>query len=239
MKKTVALLVITGLSAFFQPAGAADISGTITLKGTPAPEKEIKEIKEDPNCSKLHTEAVKTRFYVVGANNGLADCFVTIKGSGLTGQSSASASPVVLDQKGCEYLPYVFAIQTNQKLSVKNSDPVLHNVHPIPAAKGNKEENKAQMPNGPDLTFSFPTPEIFLKFKCDVHAWMYAYACVSDHPYAAITDKDGKFTLKGVPDGKYTLEVYHRKAAPGTAPVTKEVEVKGANVTQDITLEAK
>jgi plastocyanin len=175
---------------------------------------------------------------VVGANNGLGDVFVTLKG--ISGKSTgASAEPAVIDQKGCEYQPYVLGVQTGQKILVKNSDPVLHNIHPTPTAPGNKEDNKAQMPNGPELTFTFPSPEMFLRFKCDVHPWMFAYACVVDNPYFAVTDKDGKYTIKDVPDGKYTMEVLHRKAAPTSAPVTGEVEVKGGNVTKDFTLEAK
>ncbi len=230
--------MIRWLVAGLQVASASDISGTIALKGTPPPEKEITQVKEDPNCGKLHTEPVKTRFYVVGPKGELADVFVTLKG--ISGQSKgAEAPPAVLDQKGCEYIPYIFALQTGQKLLVKNSDPVLHNIHPTPAAAGNKEENKAQMPGGPELTFTYPTPEIFLRFKCDVHPWMFSYACVTDNPYGAVTDKDGKYTLKDVKDGKYTMEVYHRKAAPATAPVTKEIEVKGGNLTEDFTLEAK
>jgi plastocyanin len=238
MNKTVVFLTVTGIAAGLQMAAAGDISGTITLKGTPAPEKEITQVKEDPNCGKLHTEVVKTRFYVVGSKGELGDVFVTLKG--ISGKSKgAEAPPLVLDQKGCEYLPYIFTVQTGQKITVKNSDPVLHNIHPTPAASGNKEENKAQMPGGADLAFTFPTAETFLRFKCDVHPWMFAYACVTDHPYAAVTDKDGKYTLKGVPDGKYTIEVYHRKAAPATAPMTRDVEVKGGNLTEDFTLEAK
>ena len=238
MKKCFALVIVTALSGAFSAVFAGDISGTVTLKGTPPPEKEITQIKEDPNCGKLHTEPVKTRFYVKGANDGLADVFVTLKG--VSGKSTgASAPPVTLDQKGCEYVPYVFTIQTGQKLLVKNSDPVLHNIHPTPAAPGNKEENRAQAPGQPELSFSFPSPETFLRFKCDVHPWMFSYACVTDHPYSAVTDKDGKYTIKNVPDGKYTVEVYHRKAAPANAPVGKEVEVKGGNVSQDFALEAK
>ena len=144
-----------------------------------------------------------------------------------------------MDQRGCEYLPYVMAIQTNQKLLVKNSDPVMHNIHPTPAAPGNKEENRAQVAGSPDLTFTFPTAENFLRLKCDVHPWMFAYVSVVDHPYFAVSDKSGKYTIKNVPNGKYTIEAYHRKAAPASAPATKEVEVKGGDVTADFTLEAK
>jgi hypothetical protein len=124
------------------------------------------------------------------------------------------------------------AVQTGQKIMVKNSDPVMHNVHTTPTVDGNKEMNKAQMMGSPDITFAFTAPEEFLRFKCDVHPWMFAYVTVVDNPYFAVTDKDGKFTIKNVPDGKYTVEIKHRKA--GTT--TKEVEVKGGSVTADLTL---
>ena len=103
---------------------------------------------------------------------------------------------------------------------------------------GNIEKNQAQMAGGPDLNFTFSKPENFLKFQCDIHAWMFAYASVIDHPYFAVTDKEGKFTIKNVPDGKYTIQAFHRKAAPAANPASKEVEVKGPT-TADFVLEVK
>ena len=238
MRKTLALFIIAGLGTALQVATAADISGSITLKGTPPAEKPLTPLKDDPNCGKLHTTVPTTHHYVVGPKGELANAFVTLKG--MSGKSTGpSAPPAMLDQKGCEYVPHILALQTDQKLLVKNSDPVAHNVHPMPAVPGNKEDNKMQVPNAPDLSFTFQKPEMFLKVACNVHNWMLSYICVVDHPYFSLSDKDGKYTIKNVPDGKYTLEVYHRKAAPASAPVTKEIEVKGGNVTADFTLEAK
>lgn len=240
MKTTSLLVIAASLVAGLQPAIAGDITGTITLKGTPPAEKEITQLKDDVNCGKLHTTPVKTRFYVVGGKGELADVFVTLKGLG--GKSTgASAAPLVIDQKGCEYIPYVAACQTGQKIVVKNSDPILHNVHPTPVntAGGNKEANTAQMAGGPDLTFSFPAAENFLRFKCDVHPWMFSYVNVVDHPYFAVTGADGKFTIKNVPPGKYTLVAMHRKAAPAPAGVEKEIEVTADGAKVDLTLDAK
>jgi plastocyanin len=228
--------MVSGLVAALQVAAAADITGTVTLKGTPPKEKDITPVMEDANCSKLHTTVPSTHFYVVGPKGELADVIVSLQG--ISGKSTgASAPPMVLDQKGCEYSPSIFAVQTDQKIIVKNSDPVLHNVHDVPAAdSGNKEKNEAQLPNGPDLTFSFSKPESFLKFKCDVHQWMFAWASVFDHPYFAVSGKDGSFKIVNVPPGKYKLQAAHRKAGV----VTQDVEVKeGEPAKVDFTLEVK
>ncbi len=237
MKKSTVLLVITALGAAMQVASAGDITGAITLKGTPPAEKEY-DMSSDPKCG-AHPTKPTTHHYMVGPKGELANAVIALQG--ISGKSTgASAAPALLDQKGCEYLPMISAIQTGQKLMVKNSDPTLHNVNIQPAeSSGNKGDNQAQIPNGPSLTYTFSKPEVFMKFKCDVHQWMFAWVSVFDHPYFAVSDKDGKYTIKNVPDGKYTVAVYHRKAAPADKPVTGEVEVKGGSVTKDFTLEAK
>jgi hypothetical protein len=117
---------------------------------------------------------------------------------------------------------------------VKNSDPCLHNVHSISKA-GNQDHNDAQMPGGADLTYTFDKPEMFLKFQCDVHPWMFAWVSVFDSPYFSLSGADGKFVIKNVPPGKYTIEAAHRKLGTQTA----EVEVKDSDVTQNFTFEVK
>jgi len=235
MKTTLRYLAIPVLFAGLQAASAGDITGTITLTGTPPPEKVNNQIDSVPDCAKLHTEPVKTQFYVVSPKGELKDVVVYIKS--VTGKPAAdSAAPIVMDQKGCEYSPYITAVQTGQKVVFKNSDPVMHNVHPTPAAPGNKEENKAQMAGGPDISFSFPSAENFLRFKCDVHPWMFAYVTVVDNPYFAVSGPDGTYKISNIPPGKYTIEAMHRKANSGK-PVTKEIEVKDGDNKVDFAFE--
>jgi hypothetical protein len=235
MKNQLRFIATLTLAAALHSASAADIAGTVTLKGTPPPEKEI---PLSPECSAVHKGPAKTRFYAANDKGQLADVVLVLKGVNAK-SSGATASPAVLDQVSCEYVPYVMAVQTGQKILVKNSDPFMHNVHSIPAVAGNKEINKAQMAKGADLEFIYDNPELFLKFKCDVHPWMFSYVSVIDHPYFAVTGENGSFKIANVPAGKYTLEAYHRKAAPIGSPVTKEVEVKDSSVTVDLTLEVK
>jgi len=235
MTKTTVLFSVAAAVAALQLASAGEITGTVTLKGAPPKEKDITPLKEDANCGKLHSDMPTTHFYVAGAQGELADVVVSVQG--VEGKSTGAAAPTaLLDQKGCEYVPQILAVQTGQKIEIKNSDPVLHNVHDLPTVAGNQEQNMAQMPGGADLTFSFSKPEEFLKFKCDVHPWMFAWVSVFDHPYFAVSGKDGTFKIANVPAGKYTLKAAHRKA--GVA--TQEIEVKDGEPTKvNFTLEAK
>jgi hypothetical protein len=226
----VAVLIAT------QMASAGDITGKITLKGTPKPEAEI---ALDPSCSKLHTEKLKTRFYVADSSGGLADVFVYIK-DGLSGKTfEVPAQPGVLDQVGCEYTPYISGLQTKQKLIVKNSDPVIHNVHVQPTAPANKESNRAQMAGSKPLEYAFDSAEVFVKFKCDVHPWMFSYVGVVDHPFYAMSGKDGTFTIKNVPAGKYTVEAVHRKTHPNGKGVSQEITVGADGAKADLVVEVK
>jgi plastocyanin len=233
MIKFSLFIVITALTAAFA-AAAADIIGTITLIGTPPPEVPYTPLMNDSTCGAMYKTAPTTHFYAVGPNHELADVIVSLKG--VTGKSTgASRPPVTLDQKGCLYVPQILAIQTGQKLVIKNSDSCIHNVHCVPAVSGNPESNQVQMPGGPDLDYTFSQPERFMKFKCDVHPWMFAWVTVLDSPYYGISDKDGKFIIKQVPPGKYTVAADHRKL--GT--ITKDVEVKDGDVTVNFTFDVK
>ena len=224
--KISSMFLLMATLAFLPAAMAADIVGVITFKGTPPAEKEITPLMDNADCAASYKTTPTTHFYVVGPKGELADVVVSLKG--VTGKSTgASAPPMVIDQKGCLYSPTIVAVQTDQKIIVKNSDNCVHNVHDKPAVEGNQESNDVQMPGGADLTYTFAKPEPFLKFQCDVHPWMFAWVTVVDSPYFCVSDKDGKFTIKNVPPGKYTVEAAHRKLGSQT----QEVEVKDADVT--------
>ena len=225
MKKTLTVLSIAALAA--SVASAAEISGKVTLSGTPAPEKAI---TLDATCGKLQPKPITTRHYVVGADKGLADVFVYVKGAA-PAPAPAAKGPT-LDQVGCEYTPYVIGVQAGQKFDVKNSDTgVLHNVHALPKVAGNKERNVGQ-PIPMKSEFSFEKPEVFVQFKCDVHPWMFAYVGVAENGFFAVTDKDGNFKISGLPAGEYTVEAVHRKAGAATEKVTVGADdKKSANFT--------
>lgn len=232
MKNSLTGMAVVLLVGAAQVAGAADVVGKVTLKGTPKAEVPI---DLGPSCGPIATKKYTTRHYVVGSDGGLANVFVYLKKDGLKAPPAGEAS--LLDQAECMYQPYVMGVVTGQKFKVRNSDSLLHNVHATPRNAANKEFNFGQAVKGQVNEKSFDASEILVRVKCDVHPWMFAYIGVVDHPYFAVTDANGSFKISGVPDGKYTLVAYHLKthamASPGE---TKEIEVKGGEVKQDFTV---
>lgn len=198
------------------PATAGTISGQIKLEGTP-PKPELIKMNADPICLR-EGKGGTTEFFVVGPGHELGNVFVYVK-DGLGDRTfTPPTQVVVLDQKGCHYIPHVFGIQVGQPLEIVNSDPTLHNIHALP--KTNKEFNTGQPIKGMKFQQTFSAEEVMVPFKCDVHGWMNAYAGVLDHPFFAVTTTDGKFEIKGLPPGTYTIEAWHEKLGPMTQTVT-------------------
>jgi hypothetical protein len=107
------------------------------------------------------------------------------------------------------YQPHVIGIMAGQNIDIKNSDPTNHNIHPMPAV--NQEWNESQPPGTPDKMQSFPRQEVMVPVKCNIHPWMRAYMGVVSNPFFAVTGDDGTFSLKGLPPGTYTIQVWQEK----------------------------
>jgi plastocyanin len=201
-----------------QPAtgGSASIRGTIRFEGS-APQPVKIKMDADPVCQQQHTSPVYSEEVVVNPNGTLKHVFVYVK-EGVKGTFPAPATPVTLNQTGCGYTPHVLGIQAGQPLEIVNSDPTLHNVNAKPTA--NQPFNVAQPVKGMKTKKSFAKPELGVKFKCNVHPWMSAYALVVEHPFFAVSDDAGSFAIAGLPTGTYVLEAWHEKYGTQTQTVS-------------------
>jgi len=205
-------------SSNVDPAVAANVSGHVTVDG-PVPENAPIKMNADPVCAKSVTSPQSMETYVVGPDGkSLGNVFVYVKDGLGNYVSEPPTTPVTIDQKDCRYHPHVFGIQVGQPLEIINSDPTLHNIHAV--AKNNREFNNGQPIQGMKTTHTFTAAEAMVPFKCDVHGWMNAYVGVMTHPFFAVTDATGAFTLKGLPPGTYTIEAWHEKMGTQTQSVT-------------------
>lgn len=194
---------------------AGIITGRAVIEG-PAPESGIATV-EDAFCSRENQKGVPLESVVI-ENGGLNNVFVHIKDGLGNYYFETPAEPVKLDQRSCRYTPHVLGVQTGQPLEISNSDSTVHNVNAV--AKVNRPFNFSQPMQGLKNTATFGSPEVMVRLRCDVHGWMSAYVGVVPHPYFAVTRDGGKFELKNVPAGTYTVEAWHEKLGTQTGNVT-------------------
>jgi plastocyanin len=198
-------------------ATAGEIRGEVVFGGA-ADEAVVIDMEQDPGCQELYAkEPKKARLIVTGEEGRLGNVFVYVK-KGLEGKKfSVPNDAARIEQRGCWFEPRVVGMQAGQTVEVINSDPVTHNIHPEP--KLNREWNQSQAPEDGPLKRKFAQPEVMIRVKCNVHRWMRAWVGVVEHPYFAVTGKDGKFVLKNVPPGDYTLVAWHEKLGEREAAV--------------------
>jgi plastocyanin len=189
-------------------ATAGSVSGTVTLEGK-APTLKPINMSAEPYCQKAHSSPVVPPEVVTGDKGQLADVVVYVKDPLGDYTFETPKTSVVLNQKGCMYDPHVIAAMAGQTIEVKNDDQTTHNIHPMP--KDNREWNKSQPPGAPPIDDSFARAELAIPVKCNVHPWMKSYIFVFKNPYYAVTTKDGKFELNGLPPGTYTIEAWQEK----------------------------
>jgi len=194
------------------PATAAAVSGTVKFDGT-APKAAKIDMSQDAACKGTNTAET-----VVVSDGHLANVFVYVK-EGLGNRTfDVPKEAVTLDQSGCKYHPHVLGVVAGQTVKIVNSDPTTHNIHPTP--KDNREWNESQPPQAAPLEKNFAREEILLPVKCNQHPWMKMYVNVTKSPFFAVTGADGKFEIKGLPPGDYTLAFVHEKLGEQDQKVT-------------------
>ena len=194
------------------PNTVAAVSGTVKLDGS-APKQQKIDMSQDPAC-KGDNESEN----IVADGGDLANVFVYVK-DGLGDRTfDVPKDSAVIDQKGCQYHPHVLGAMAGQNIEVKNDDPTTHNIHPTP--KDNREWNESQPPQAAPIEKSFAREEIMLPVKCNQHPWMKMYVNVVKSPFFAVTDKSGKYEIKGLPPGTYTLAFVQEKLGEQTQQVT-------------------
>ena len=181
-------------------AGRGSLVGNVKYQGK-VPKARPLKMDADPVCGSSHSDKVLSESFIVDDDMNLKNVLVWLKDATYEGEVTKEAA--VIDQKGCIYIPHVFAMQAGQELLIKNSDPTLHNIHSMP--KVNKEFNFAMPKVVKEKKSTFEKSEDPFYIKCDVHPWMKSWALVSDHPYFAITDTNGSYLIDNIPAGTCLL----------------------------------
>lgn len=192
-------------------AEQVSVSGTVKLVGgKPSKLGEKVDVGGNPFCSG-HGQLINPAWRL-GANGGLADVVVTVKGS--TRASNLPAESPWVDQHHCEFSPYMTTVQAGQSVRLHNSDLTFHNIRVVKHQAGTRSSganlaNLAQPSQGQENVQSFNEPGIY-RLECDVHRWMRAWVVVHEGIHIASTGEDGVFSIRrALPDGTYEIEAWH------------------------------
>lgn len=214
-----ALLLVAG-----QPTEALAQGGTGSIKGkvvwgggdVPAPKVLVEKGKatKDPEVCAADAAVLDPALSIDPDTKGVAGALVYLVNP--TGKNPEALEALLkkepkalLDQVACEFVPHVLAIHQDQGLTIKSSDPVAHNVRYTGFANGSLNQMLAA--NG-EMEVKLKAERRPMMVACDIHPWMTSYIAVFDHPYFAVTGKDGSFEIKGVPAGKQNVVVWQETA---------------------------
>ena len=131
-------------------------------------------------------------------------CVVYLKSAPREAFGQLRAGRVRMDQRGEQFVPHLLAITAGTFVEFPNSDTTFHNVFSL--ARDNNFD-LGRYPPGRNGGHRFDTPGI-VPISCDIHSHMSAYILVFSHPFFAVTDDDGRYSIGGVPPGTYTLLVW-------------------------------
>ncbi|MSR57428.1 MAG: hypothetical protein EXS05_07130 [Planctomycetaceae bacterium] len=213
--------------------GTGTFSGVVLFDGNP-PTAELVVKKGDAtkkDAAVCAAQDVPSEELVINKDNkGIANVFIYLdKAPAGAKFDKAEGKEVVFDQMGCRFLPHALVAQAGQKVMVKSGDPIGHNTHTSPLR--NNPFNQVITANdrvGVDLKYVKAEKQP-IEVKCDFHPWMKAYHLILDHPYMAVTDADGKFTIADLPPGKHEFKIWHEKK--GYLERKYAVEVKPGETT--------
>ena len=176
---------ITGKAVF---AGGAKKDETVTLTSE----------------QKLCGDTLPAEKYLINGKGEIKNVVVY-----LDGVKKGKALPdetIVVDNVMCAFVPHVAVGYKKNKVNIKNSDPVFHNVHSY--IKGKTIYNLGLPDPGSEVTKTIKKTGI-MEVKCDSHPWMLGFVFISQHPYTAITNEKGDFSISDIPAGSYKVKAWH------------------------------
>ncbi len=165
-------------------------------------------------------EKIPNERLLVGDGGGIRNVFVYLPRKPTGGPAPSQPEAITFDQKNCTFIPHALVCRTGQELRFINSDPIAHNINTktVLSAPFN-QILKVSDQTGVPFTYSRAEREP-VRVVCDIHAWMLAWHLPLDHPYAAVTDENGAFSIADLPPGNHTFIVWHEGKRLQEYPVT-------------------
>lgn len=206
----LSLVPLAGASAKYKEqtvSGGGSIAGTVLFSGDVPKVDMVAIAKDNEVCGDGN---IAPNPITVGSNGALQNVVVFL--DKVKAGKPWPKNDYAVNQLKCTFEPYLQVVPKGVELTIKNSDPVLHNVHPFEHIKKSRRTmfNLAQPKLGQVNKKVIKTRRgQVVELACDAHAWMSGWLYVLEHPYFAVVGEDGSFKIENVPPGSYTLKAWH------------------------------
>jgi hypothetical protein len=235
LRKSILLLMLAVIVAFTATLAGAEngqgtISGMVRLVGPPPSIPTVLPQMDFDMCGSV---ARPTQSLLLGSNQTVRNVIVYLAGYAQNNPSNGTNGAIIVDQRDCEFVPRIQIARSGVPLILKNSDPILHvvRIDLMSSTNGPRTLLRTATPYaGYEKLYqlaNFHEPTLLQLTSGNGHEWMAAYIAIMPHPWAAITDENGRFTLHNVPAGAHKIYAWHE--ALGT--LVHEVHLNGEGST--------
>jgi hypothetical protein len=202
--RRVPLLLLVALALAPASAAGGTLTGRVVFHGEPPMLPPIEVAKDREVCGPMVPSPALS---VAPDTRGVRNAVVYVEGA---------PAPVVqdppeawLENQQCRFVPHVVAMRVGAELAIVNSDPVLHNLRAWPRDEPRRAAFNVVQPTQGQVTRRTIKRAGVMALTCDAHIHMSGWVLAFDHPYFAVTDDKGGFTIAGIPAGRYRVTVWH------------------------------
>lgn len=167
-----------------------------------------------------------------GHGQPAGDAVVTLRSDNIARAQARAPVVKIVDQRDETFIPYVEIFRPGDSVVFRNSDTTRHHVYSFAAAKS-FEFVIAPGDSAPPVTLD-RVGEI--PVGCNIHDQMITHLYVSDAPWIARTEADGRAEFDGLAAGTYALEVWHPQLRPGRPGPRKTVTIGDAAASVSLSL---
>lgn len=130
-----------------------------------------------------------------------------------------------LVQRNKTFEPHVLIVRVGTLVQFPNRDPFFHNIFSL---FNGKRFDLGLYEAGSSRTVRFDRPGVSYLF-CNIHPEMSAVVIAVATPYFGLSDRSGRVTIDGVPDGQYEMQAwYERSRQADLNALAKEVNISTA-----------
>ena len=154
----------------------------------------------------------------------------------------ASAAPVAIVQRDIHFEPYLTAVPVGATVRFSNLDPYDHHLRSEPGgpfgniAPAKEFEMRLAAASGDKVAsteLKFDKAGVIV-LGCHLHSSMRGHLFVSETPFVAVTDANGRAVIADVPDGGVELQAWSPEQL--TAQPASRKQIAGAAMNLDATL---